>query len=222
MTATATQLDIPAGFAVVQVETHYTTYHDGDNYATGETVTLFNPATGETLYRHFGPMELDRNAIRVDGTAGIRWAEVNRERREWCRWYQALGDVFEGLEVGGKAEVYRGRKVPKGEYTVKRVGSGRYGDYADLADAQGKLYSFVSLDNLRVPAAELVARRRTNVLENCPAGFGEVVWAMMFPNGEYDNDKLGILCDYIEDGRADGIPSDAGRWIREAFYKPAG
>jgi len=47
-------------------------------------------------------------------------------------------------------EVYKGRKVPKGgSYRVKWLGSGQFGDYANLLGPNGTEYKFVSLGNLR-------------------------------------------------------------------------
>lgn len=49
------------------------------------------------------------------------------------------------VEVGDRVEVFKGRKVPKGIYTVVRKGKGNYGPYFDLSGG----HRFVSADNCR-------------------------------------------------------------------------
>lgn len=53
------------------------------------------------------------------------------------------------VSVGDTVEVFKGRKVPKGNYEVAKIGTGQYGEYYNLRDASGKWHNFISVDNCR-------------------------------------------------------------------------
>lgn len=232
MTATAQQIEIPAGFAVVDVTASVQHYHDGDSWYRGEVVQMFNPVTQAETVTHFGT---DANRAElvamIDTAARDQWEAYTAEREEWVKWFRTVADVdneiFEGVngyrcERGDTVEVFRGRKCPRGVWEVTHVGHGQYGQFAHLRNERGDLVRFVSPENFRILPECLKAKRKAEVMKRCPEGHGETVWAFLFadsPTGEFSAEKLPFLCDYIEDGRLGEVPSAAGKWIRERFCK---
>lgn len=237
MTATATQVEIPAGFVVVKVEWNGAQYcYSMDfkpEYETfGHRVRVYNPFTCEVRTLDIPFAQWSEDFAEVDTAARDQWEAYTAERAEWLGWFGTISavdhDIYPGqgggweCERGEVVEVFRGRKCPKGRFTVVDRGSGQYGPWAHLRSGSGEVVRYVSAENFRRPADVVKAARRAEVLKRCPEGHGETVWAFLFadsPTGEFNPDKLPILCDYIEDGRIPGIPCEAGRWIRERFCR---
>ncbi len=237
MTATMTQVEIPAGFAVVDVE------RDGAQYcysmdfkpeyeAYGHAVTVYNSATGEAKVIGVPYAQWSEEFAEVDTAALDQWEAYTAEKKDWLGWFGTIievdHEVFDGqgngweCETGEAVDVYRGRKCPKGRYTIVDRGSGQYGPWAHLRNESGEVVRFVSAENFRRPPEVVKAARYAEVMKRCPEGHGGTVWAFLFadsPTGEFSAEKLPFLCDYIEDGRLGEVPSAAGKLIRERFCK---
>jgi len=218
-TTTATEFTIPQGFKVVDSGTEYSRDFDGDNWPTHDYVRVYNPNTGEEMVVT-GERYTFHAQYAIDTDTREEWLRSARVRREWCGWMENLRADRIGYEKGDMVQVFKGRKIPLGVYKIDRLGIGNYGPYADLRDASGNVHRYIAVGNFRHTPEGLIAVRKKRVLDNCPQGQGETVWSLLFPKGEYDGDKLPILCDYIEDGlMGEDVPTEAGRFIREQFCK---
>jgi hypothetical protein len=102
-------------------------------------------------------------ALRDDDNSIDVAVDVSDEARAaYQEWKNVVAWVFEerqsyqrhlktqqGFRAGDTVEVFKGRKAPKGTYTVINVGENSYGKYAFLQDGAGTIYRYVNLDNLR-------------------------------------------------------------------------
>jgi uncharacterized protein (TIGR02996 family) len=88
----------------------------------------------------------------VDATAEVRaavagWAAINeliQSTRDRLRRASVVG-------IHKEVEVWKGRKVPHGVYEATcNPRQGQYGDFVHLRDRDGRAFSFVSVDNVRV------------------------------------------------------------------------
>ncbi len=103
-----------------------------------------------------------------------------------------LKDANSDPVKGDRVQVFRGKKVPKGEYTVTNAATGNYGPYVDLRDDAGKVYRFVSRDNVRPLIASdtvsvLLRKVSDNIARNTQEKLAELV------------SLLPILADAVQD-----------------------
>jgi hypothetical protein len=99
-----------------------------------------------------------RISVEVDASAEFqKLAEEYNLTVTWIRdTARTIRKAFE-IEKGREVEVFKGRKIPKGIYTVVELGNGNYGKYAHLRDSAGKVHRYISMDNIRIaPSAEQV------------------------------------------------------------------
>lgn len=215
---------LPEGFKVVcfrrdgwKVRETLDYMHDYTNW--GHEFIAFNPATREEKHYVVSYGNAQTWMSEEDAAAREVYAEWVGERSQWVKWFgEILHRVRTASEIkeGATVEVFKGRKVPKGEYTVTRIGEGQFGPYCDLMDSVGQRYRFVSLDNCRV--RDLEQKRREIVLASFPEGKDEL-WTMVFAGGHAGHPKPGTLavwCDLVEDERG-GLPSTVGIHIRNWY-----
>ena len=111
------------------------TYWDAEKQVT-ETRT-FCPGDIQSLEVDASPETL---AIAAQYQATVAWIQETY-------WKVRFADR---LEVGKQVEVFKGRKVPKGIYTLVSLNKGNYGPICTLRSANGQVYNYVSQDNVRV------------------------------------------------------------------------
>jgi hypothetical protein len=93
-----------------------------------------------------GPHAADIAAWRAEKA---RVAELYTEARKFVAQIETPTKFLSGVCRDRNCSVVKGRKVPKGGgYRVTYVGSGQFGDFANILGPDGKEYKFVSLSNL--------------------------------------------------------------------------
>ncbi len=117
----------------------------------------------------------------------------------------------EAVKRGDAVEVFKGRKTPRGTYTVDAVGEGGYGEVAHLRDASGKTYRHVSLDNLRKPQAAPIDVARPAA----PFAVDETLFSLALAYGRttYHDEKerlLAVMHDAAQDAGCDEVAAVTG------------
>ncbi len=158
----------------------------------------------ETFRVNFDNFATDDNRVDVTDDASDedkQHAERSDEAREWfnrnLRQAKERVRIAENMEQHDVVEVFKGRKVPKGEYIVEKFGSNSYGSYAHLKDREtGDLHKFINPANIR---STKVATFRSEQ----EAFFN----AIAQPEGTASTDKsaVHVLCDWLtENGSTAG------------------
>lgn len=93
------------------------------------------------------PPEIVEKAVLFSQT--MVWAKgIIREIRERLK---AAKEIKEGMQV----EVFKGRKAPKGMYTITQVGENDFGKYFHIKDGDGTIHRYINQDNCKVQFPEV-------------------------------------------------------------------
>lgn len=213
---------LPAGYVIIAVtDSVYESHWDSGHPDTPAKVfTLWS----DDLAHHFEAKEAvsprtryvedaDGRIVNINSAITCRCIvpEVNATDDQVLAYQSALAaeayikDILDvasnALSVvkGSIVEVFKGRKVPKGNYKVEFLGAGQYGDFAHLLTLDGKKrFSFVSTENLK-PVPDYVAALNTT------KRYTEYDWENKFlaaiaSSGFTDKTAWLVLADYIQDG----------------------
>jgi hypothetical protein len=124
----------------------------------------------------------------------VRWLDANvSEAYHIEKAAEQFNKDGTKIKAGDMVDVFKGRKVKKGVYTVRSVGDGQYGPYANLkGNGPTDFFSYVSLYNMRKVGFEEVKPDYSTLGEY--AGF-----FIELGNSGTKMTALAIFCDKLDE-----------------------